>query len=265
MRRQELEFEVGDLLYLKIFPIKGVKRFVKKGKISPHYVIAYRMLSNLWKVSYNLEFPAELASVHPVFYVSLLNKCIGGPASVIPLESLGVEDSISLEEFLIEILDHQIHRLRNKEIALAWAFEAIPPLRKKVMDYLDEVSYPRMFRWLAAKNNPKIKEADLFNPPDDAVMHPWIMPTEQELVMTSFITLGHVDTIADPMVDLIKKELAGATAIERVVRQGQPNVEALHDQPTKADPKASFGRVSGVGSRLADTATTHDDEHVDAQ
>ena len=39
------------------------------------------------------------------------------------------------------------------------------------MDYPDEVSHPRMFRWLAAKSNTNIKEADLFNPPDDAVRH----------------------------------------------------------------------------------------------
>ncbi|KAM3381695.1 hypothetical protein P3S68_007268 [Capsicum galapagoense] len=84
--------------------------------------------------------------------------------------------------------------------------------------------------------------------------------------MTSYITLGHVDTIADPMLKLIKKELAGATAIRIVVRQGQPNVEALHDQPfTEADPGASFGGVVGVGGRHADAATIHDDEHVDAQ
>ena len=92
------------------------------------------------------------------------------------------------------------------------------------------------------------------------------MPTEEESVMTSYITLGYVDTIADPTVELIKKELAGATTIRRVVRQGQPNVEALHDQPlTKADPGASSGGVVGVGGRHADAATTHDDEHVDAQ
>ena len=60
-------------------------------------------------------------------------------------------------------------------------------------------------------------------------MHPWIVPTEEESVMTSYITLGHVDTIADPTVELIKNELGGATAIRRAVRQGQPNVEALHD------------------------------------
>ncbi|KAM3218157.1 hypothetical protein P3L10_022687 [Capsicum annuum] len=56
--------------------------------------------------------------------------------------------------------------------------------------------------------------------------------------MTFYITLG-VDTVADPTVELINKELAGATTIRRAVRQGQPNVEALHDLPTKADPGAS--------------------------
>ncbi|KAF3619131.1 hypothetical protein FXO37_33869 [Capsicum annuum] len=58
-------------------------------------------------------------------------------------------------------------------------------------------------------------------------MHPWIMPTEEESVMTYYITLGHVDTIAYPMVELIKKELDRATTIRREVRQGQPNVERL--------------------------------------
>ncbi|KAF3665102.1 hypothetical protein FXO37_11182 [Capsicum annuum] len=91
------------------------------------------------------------------------------------------------------------------------------------------------------------------------------MPTEQELGITFFITLGHVDTIANPTVELIKKELAGATAIRRASRQGQPNFEALHDQPTKANLGASSGRVVGVGGKHTDAADTQDDEHVDAQ
>ncbi|KAM3266270.1 hypothetical protein P3L10_003264 [Capsicum annuum] len=123
-----------------------------------------------------------------------------------------------------------------------------------------------MFRGLAGKSNTNIKEADLFNPLKDAVAHLWILPTEEDSVMTFYITLGHIDTIADPMMELIKKELAGATTIRRAVRQGQPNVEALHDQPfTKADPGASSGGVVGVGGRHTDAASTRDDEHVDAQ
>ncbi|KAF3626078.1 hypothetical protein FXO37_30527 [Capsicum annuum] len=79
------------------------------------------------------------------------------------------------------------------------------------------------------------------------VVHPRIVPTEEESLMTSYITLGYVDTIADPTIELIRKELARATVIRRTVRQGQPNVEALHDQLTKADLGASASGVIGVG------------------
>ncbi|KAM3360152.1 hypothetical protein P3S68_019864 [Capsicum galapagoense] len=92
------------------------------------------------------------------------------------------------------------------------------------------------------------------------------MPTEVESEITFYITLGYVDTISDPTVELIKKELAGATAIRRAVRQGQPNVEALHDQPfTEADPGAFSSGVVSVGGRHSDAATTHDDKNIDSQ
>ncbi|KAF3639972.1 hypothetical protein FXO37_23731 [Capsicum annuum] len=83
--------------------------------------------------------------------------------------------------------------------------------------------------------------------------------------MTSYITLGHVDTIVDPLVKLIRKELTGATTIRRAVRQGQPNIKALHDQPTKADPGASSSGVVGIGGRHADIATTRDYKNINAQ
>jgi hypothetical protein len=35
-RRQSLEFEVGDHVYLRVSPMKGVKRFGVKGKLVPH-------------------------------------------------------------------------------------------------------------------------------------------------------------------------------------------------------------------------------------
>ncbi|KAM3203465.1 hypothetical protein P3L10_031091 [Capsicum annuum] len=74
---------------------------------------------------------------------------------------------------------------------MAWAYEVIPPLRKHFTDYPDKVSYLRILRWLDAveRSKKKINEADLFNPPDDAVAHPWIVPTIDELGMTSFLTL----------------------------------------------------------------------------
>ena len=37
-RRRELTFEVGDYVYLKVSPIRGLRRFKVKGKLSPRYI-----------------------------------------------------------------------------------------------------------------------------------------------------------------------------------------------------------------------------------
>ena len=58
----------------------------KKGKINPRYVGPYKILKRVGKVAYELELPAELAAVHPVFHISLLKKCVGDPTSIVPLE-----------------------------------------------------------------------------------------------------------------------------------------------------------------------------------
>ena len=68
-------------------------------------------------MAYALELPADLALVHPVFQISLLKKCVGDPASIVPLESVAVKYSISYEDIPVEILDRQFRRLRNKEFA----------------------------------------------------------------------------------------------------------------------------------------------------
>ncbi|KAK4706783.1 hypothetical protein R3W88_033657 [Solanum pinnatisectum] len=97
--------------------MKGVMRFGKNGKLSPWYVGPYKILRCVGKVSYELELPSELASVHPVFHVSMLKKCIGDPTSIVSLEGLVIDESLSYEEVPVEILDQQVKKLRNKEIA----------------------------------------------------------------------------------------------------------------------------------------------------
>ena len=61
--------------------------------------------------------PVKLASVHPIFHVSMLKKCLGDPASILPVEGLEVGEDLSYEEVLVEILDTQVKRLRNKDIS----------------------------------------------------------------------------------------------------------------------------------------------------
>ena len=43
-RRRPLLFEIGDYVYLKVSPMKGVKRFGMKKKLSPRYVGPYKIL-----------------------------------------------------------------------------------------------------------------------------------------------------------------------------------------------------------------------------
>ena len=115
-RIRDLEFEIGDHVYLNISPMKGVMRFVKKRNLSPRYVGPYKVFQKIGKVAYELKLHSELASVHPVFHVSMLKKCIGHPVSILPIEGLRVDENLSYEEVLVEILDHHAKKLRNKEV-----------------------------------------------------------------------------------------------------------------------------------------------------
>ncbi|XP_069150776.1 uncharacterized protein [Solanum lycopersicum] len=75
----------------------------------------YKILKRVGKVAYELEFPAVLVAVHPVFHISFLKKCVGDPTSVVPLDSVAVKDSLSYEDVLVEILDCEVTMLINKE------------------------------------------------------------------------------------------------------------------------------------------------------
>ena len=78
--------------------MKGVMRFGRKVKLSPRYVGPKKILQRVGEVAYELAFPAELASVHPVFHVSMLKKCLGDATSILPVEGLGVGEDLSYEE-----------------------------------------------------------------------------------------------------------------------------------------------------------------------
>jgi hypothetical protein len=79
MRRGELSFEVGDFVYLKVSPIRGVKRFGVKGKLAPRYVGPYEILVKCGEVADQLSLPEDLSAMHDVFHVSQLKKCLHVP------------------------------------------------------------------------------------------------------------------------------------------------------------------------------------------
>ena len=68
-RRRELSFEVGDFVYLKVSPIRGVRRFGVKGKLAPRYIGPYQILEGAekWPISSACQ---KMSDMHDVFHVS---------------------------------------------------------------------------------------------------------------------------------------------------------------------------------------------------
>jgi hypothetical protein len=69
-QRRQLEFKEGDHVYLKVSPIRGMRRFKVKGKLSPRFIGPFMILKRVGEVTYQLELPDHLANVHDVFHVS---------------------------------------------------------------------------------------------------------------------------------------------------------------------------------------------------
>ena len=65
-----MEFKVGDYVYLKVSPMRGIKRFNVKGKLSPRYVGPFKIMDRRGEVAYQLELPEKLSGVHDLFHVS---------------------------------------------------------------------------------------------------------------------------------------------------------------------------------------------------
>jgi hypothetical protein len=54
-RRRPLAFEVGNQLYLRVSPMKCVKRFGVKGKLAPCYIGLFPILEKCGIVAYKLD------------------------------------------------------------------------------------------------------------------------------------------------------------------------------------------------------------------
>jgi hypothetical protein len=51
-KRREISFDPGDFAYLKVSPIRGMRRFQVQGKLAPRYVGPYRVLKRVGAVAY---------------------------------------------------------------------------------------------------------------------------------------------------------------------------------------------------------------------
>ena len=65
---------MGDHVFLKVMPKKGVTRFSKRRKLVTRYIGPFEILERVGTVVYQLALPPSLSGVHEVFHVSMLGK-----------------------------------------------------------------------------------------------------------------------------------------------------------------------------------------------
>jgi hypothetical protein len=117
-RRRELSFEVGDFVYLKVSPMRGLHHFKVRGKLTPRFIGPFKILEKRGEVAYQLELPPQLSDVHNVFHVSQLRKCLCVPKEQLSMEDFDTKEDLSYQEYPVKTLETSEMVTRNKKIRM---------------------------------------------------------------------------------------------------------------------------------------------------
>jgi hypothetical protein len=117
-RRRELSFEVGDFVYLKVSPMRGLHHFKVRAKLAPRFIGPFKILEKSGEVAYLLELPPQLSDVHDVFHVSQLKKRLQVLEEQIPMEDLDAKEDLSYQECPVRILERSERVTQNKRIKM---------------------------------------------------------------------------------------------------------------------------------------------------
>ena len=148
MRRRPLEFEVGDHVFLKVMPKRGVVRFGKRGKLSPRFIGPFEILERVGTVTYRLALPLSMSSVHEVFHVSMLRRYTPDPAHVVDWGEIEVDTDGTFEEGPVCIMDSRDQVLRCKTVRLVrvlWRHRGVEESTWERVDTM-RANYPFLFR-----------------------------------------------------------------------------------------------------------------------
>ncbi|GKB92663.1 putative reverse transcriptase domain-containing protein [Tanacetum coccineum] len=146
-RTKPLEFEVSDMVLLKVSSWKGVVRFGKRGKLSPCYIRSFKILARVDPAAYTLELPKELKGIHSTFHVSNLKKCLAEGDIVVPMDEIQLDGKLHMIEEPVEIIDREVKQLKQSRIPIVkvhWNSQRGPEFTWEREDQIKR-KYPHLF------------------------------------------------------------------------------------------------------------------------
>jgi hypothetical protein len=92
-------------VYLRVSPTRGIQRFGIKGKLAPRYIGPFEILKICGPVAYHLQLPPQLITIHDIFHVSQLRKCVKVPTEIIDPQTIKIQSDLTYTEHPIRVLD----------------------------------------------------------------------------------------------------------------------------------------------------------------
>ena len=148
VRHRPLEFEVGDHVFLKVMPKRGVVRFGKRVKLLPRFIGPLEILERVGTVAYRLALPPSMSGVHEVFHISMLWRYTPDPADVVDWGEIEVDTDETFEEGPVCIMDSRDQVLRRKTVRLVrvlWWHRGVEESTWEREDTM-QATYPFLFR-----------------------------------------------------------------------------------------------------------------------
>ncbi|GJW36812.1 putative reverse transcriptase domain-containing protein [Tanacetum coccineum] len=121
-RAKTLEFEVGDMVLLKI-------------------------LARVGPAAYTLELPEDLKGIHSTFNVLNLKKCLAEGDIVVPMDEIQLDDKLHMIEEPVEVVNREVKRLKQSRIHIVkvhWNSQRGPEFTWEHEDQIKK-KYPHLF------------------------------------------------------------------------------------------------------------------------
>ena len=118
LKMRDIEYEVGDKVFLKVSSWRKILRFGKKGKLSLRFIGSYEILERNGPMAYRLALPLEFTKLHNVFHVSMLRRYHSDGSHILPIQVVQVQADFSYKEEPKAILAREVKQLQNKQVPL---------------------------------------------------------------------------------------------------------------------------------------------------